>query len=393
MTEGKIETKLRRVEKDLYKDTIELIDELNLKKNDKILLITGTTHTKILGEMLKNEIEKNSNYEVKHFTVEKVDSPSITDALELAQKENVKVVISRASGKCDLAKYISSYLKIPFINIPSAPTNDAIASPLVVIKDEKGFSPHSIRALPPYGVLIDEKEIIKSPPDLVRAGIGDLSDKILANYEWKLETKLSKEGKIDENKIEVPFNKEIAEKCINAQKSVFNTILEMKEINENKIPWGPNAVGWEKCVLQLTYALCNCGKAMSSITPYSSRPCSGAGHSFSHALDILLPIPEPHGIEVSEGVRIAHLLLETYANEKLDITFEKLKEVLNYTNTRMKWKGIENEGKMNYLNNGIFKAMELGRERPRITTFNYLSDFIFNGKLPKIDKKFLEEIY
>lgn len=392
MTEEKIETKLRKVEKNLYIDTIELLDELGLKKNDKVLLITGATHTKILGEKFKDGLEKNSGYKIKHFIVERVDSPSITDALEIAQAEGVKVVISRGSGKsCDLAKYISSYLKIPFINIPSAPTNDAIASPLVVIKDEKGFSPHSIRALPPYGVLIDEKEIINSPPELVRAGIGDISDKILANYEWKLETKLFKEGKID--KIEVPFNKDVAEKCINAQKSVFNTILEMKEVNEKNIPWGPKAAGWEKCVLQLTYALCDCGKAMSSIIPYSSRPCSGAGHSFSHALDILLPNPESHGIEVSEGVRIAHYFIETYTNEKLDINFEKLKEVLDYTNTIMKWEGSKKEEKVNYMNKGILKAIELSRERPRLTTFNYLSDFVFNGKkYPKVDEKFLEEI-
>lgn len=396
MVEERIETKLRKVEKDLHRDAVELFDELNLSKGSKLVKIletTGPTKTKILGKKLKEGIEKISRYEIKGFVIQQVDSPTITNAIEYAQKENVAAVVSRGSGKaCDAAKYIGYILRIPYINIPSAPTNDAIASPLVVIKDEKGFPPHSIRAFPPYAVLIDEDQIAEAPIDLVRLGIGDLSDKILANYEWALETKLYKEGKNEKENIEALYDKKISEMCVNAQKSTYNIFMEMRKITGGTgIPFGYSHPQWKKGVLALTYALCQCGKAMGSIEPYSSRPCSGSGHAYSHALDMILPNPEPHGLEVAEGSRIAHLLLEKCIGEKpFGMGYNELTQILEYTGTAMKWKGIKGEEKKKYMVKGVVKAKELSRGRPRLTEFNYLEDF----HKPKIsiDYKFVREI-
>jgi len=172
----------------------------------------------------------------------------------------------------DIAKMIAFNLSKPFVSVPTAASHDGIASPFVSVKSAK---PHSIVATAPLGVFVDIDIIKKSPKRLLASGCGDLIANIIAVKDWELGR--DKKGEYY------------------GRYSASLSLLSARMVMENSELFAKKGLD----VRVIVEALISAGVA--SCIAGSSRPCSGAEHLFSHALDKLAPGIGLHGEKCGIG--------------------------------------------------------------------------------------------
>jgi glycerol-1-phosphate dehydrogenase [NAD(P)+] len=147
-----------------------------------------------------------------------------------------------------------------------------MASPFVSIVGDK---PHSIVASAPLGVFVDIDIIRKAPAKLLASGCGDLIANIIAVKDWQLGHEKTGEyyGRYSANL----------------------ALMSAKIVMENSSYYAKNGLD----VRVIVEALISAGVA--SCIAGSSRPCSGAEHLFSHALDKIAPGRGLHGEKCGIG--------------------------------------------------------------------------------------------
>ena len=168
---------------------------------------------------------------------------------------------------------IAYNLGIPFVSVPTAASHDGIASPFVSIKG--GDKPHSLVATAPLGVFVDIDIIKKAPKKLLASGCGDLLANIIAVRDWEL----------GRDKTGEYYGRYAADLALMSAKIVM-------ESSKGFAKKGLDARVIVEALISAGVASCIAG---------SSRPCSGAEHLFSHALDKLAPSVGLHGEKCGIG--------------------------------------------------------------------------------------------
>ena len=224
------------------------------------LVVSGPVTYPIAGVGVAKSAAK-AGLHVDHIIVKESTEAVLNQIIETIKKTRPSIVLAVGGGKdIDLGKLASAKASIPFMSIPTAASHDGIASPYASIKG--GPKPYSIRAQAPIAIIGDIGVIADSPYDLLAAGCGDIVAKFSAVKDWQLAHKLKNEYYGD-------YAAELA--LMSAELVTRNS----KEIIERS----------KEGVRTVVEALISCGVAMSIAG--SSRPCSGAEHLFSHALDIV----------------------------------------------------------------------------------------------------------
>lgn len=216
-------------------------------------------------------------------------------------KNNFDVIFSCGGGRVlDVGKYAASKAKINFISIPTGPSNDGIASPIAVIKNSSGLS-ESLVAMMPTGIVVDLDIVKRAPIRNIRAGIGDLLSNFSAISDWQLAKKHKKE-KIDDFAISLAYT---------AADFIFDMCLHREKVD----------ILNDEFLSRMINGLILSGIAMAIAG--SSRPCSGAEHMISHAMDRLCPNTAMHGEQVAVGTVIAEKMRGGNYKKCIEI-FEKL---------------------------------------------------------------------
>ena len=251
------------------KDCIGMIGDFLATLSDSrvVSIISGKHVMKIVQEDIEDSLKKTNVSIHWHDTVE-----NKTELIDIVQGEiksvNPDMILGVGGGSSvDVAKMVSFNLKKPFISIPTAASHDGIASPFVSIKSDK---PHSIVTSAPMGVFVDMSIIEKAPDRLLSSGCGDLIANIIAIHDWKL-------GHESTGEYYGRYAAELAS-------------LSAKMVVESKDKLEPRVV--VEALISAGVAACIAG---------SSRPCSGAEHLFSHALDVLAPRKGLHGEKCGIG--------------------------------------------------------------------------------------------
>ena len=252
----------------------------------KVSLISGSNVKKIVQKKIDESLT-SSNIK-KSWHLSKInDAKSIKEIEKNVRKNKTDLLIGVGGGRSvDIAKMIAFNLCKPFVSIPTSASHDGIASPFVSVKGEK---PHSMVATAPLGVFVDVDIIKKAPKELLASGCGDLIAKITAVHDWQLGN--SKTGEYY------------------GRYSAHLALMSAKILIENSSRFakkGPN-------VREIVEALISAGVA--SCIAGSSRPCSGAEHLFSHAVDKLEPGVGLHGEKCGIGaIMIAKLQGQDWKN-------------------------------------------------------------------------------
>ena len=244
----------------------------SLKNTKKVSLISGSNVKKIIQKKIQ-----------KHFDLDKIeniwylaktnDTKSIRDIEKKVSQNKSDLIIGVGGGRSvDIAKMIGFNLALPFVSVPTSASHDGIASPFVSIKGDK---PHSLVTTAPLGVFVDVDIMKRAPKKLLASGCGDLIAKITAVRDWQLSR--DKTGEYY-GRYSADLASMSAKILMESSERFSKKGLDVREIVEALISAG--------------VASCIAG---------SSRPCSGAEHLFSHAVDKLEPGVGLHGEKCGIG--------------------------------------------------------------------------------------------
>ena len=244
----------------------------SVNKPKKVSLICGTNVQKVLKVKIEKSLKIKKIQFVWHTSIDN-QIKSINKIEKNVKKDKSNLIVGIGGGRSvDTAKLISYNLSIPFVSLPTAASHDGMASPFVSVKSDK---PHSIVASAPMGVFVDIDIIKKAPSKLLASGCGDLIANIIAVKDWQLGHKKTKEY----------YGRYAADLAMMSAKIVMENSSEFakKGLDERVIVEGLISAGVASCIAG------------------SSRPCSGAEHLFSHALDKIAPGIGLHGEKCGIG--------------------------------------------------------------------------------------------
>jgi glycerol-1-phosphate dehydrogenase [NAD(P)+] len=238
------------------------------------LIIAGPKSYEIAGKTVRDLLER-AGMAVDTFLVETATAKEIMSIEEKIKSSKPKVLFAVGGGtKIDAAKLSSARQRVPFISVPTTLSHDGIASPLASVK---GFDkPYSVMAQAPLAIIADTDVIAQAPWRSVISGCGDVIAKFTAVKDWQL-------AHVEKDEYYGEYAASLA---------LMSATLVMQDA-ELFIP------GNEGGLRVLLEALISCGVAMSIAG--SSRPCSGAEHLFSHALDMLKCPHAMHGEQCGVG--------------------------------------------------------------------------------------------
>ena len=224
----------------------------------EVAVVTGRTVKSKAGDELESSLEKvslkSSLHVVSHASMDTVD--------KLQDKIGDKMpdfVIGFGGGRSvDIAKMTAFRIGRPFLSVPTSASHDGISSPFVSIRGTN--KPHSIKANTPIGVVADTRLMLEAPSRLLAGGCGDLVAKITAVKDWELAR--NEKGEY--------FGSYAANLAYMSAK----IILEESEKLSCKSQFSIRTI--VEALISAGVAACIAG---------SSRPCSGAEHLFSHAVE------------------------------------------------------------------------------------------------------------
>ena len=253
------------------------LNSLNHPK--KISIISGPDVKKLVQKKVERSL-KSSKIKFVWHQAKNNEIKTIKETQKNVKKEKSDFIVGIGGGRSvDIAKMIAFNLKKPFVSMPTAASHDGIASPFVSVRGDK---PHSIVATAPLGVFVDIDIIKKAPKKLLASGCGDLVANIIAVRDWEL-------GRDKTGEYFGRYSANLAS-------------MSAKIIMENSDAFAKKGLD----VRVIVEALISAGVA--SCIAGSSRPCSGAEHLFSHALDQLAPDVGLHGEKCGIGaIMIAKL--------------------------------------------------------------------------------------
>lgn len=205
----------------------------------------------------------------------------VSELIESIRSQAFEAVVGVGGGRVlDAAKYVATRLGIPSVMVPTALAHDGLASPVSIMENDAGRGSYGVAA--PIAVMVDLEVIGTAPPRFVRAGIGDVLSNLCAVADWQL---------ADARGLDLVDGMAAA-----MARSAAGAVLQL--------PGSPTSLHF---LTVLTESLLLSGLAMS--VAGSSRPCSGACHEISHAIDLTYPASTSmHGEQVAVGACFATML-------------------------------------------------------------------------------------
>ena len=235
-------------------------------------LVSGPKVAEAVGDVVAGSLHNAGISHTWHMAPE--NQEEMMGAMREEIRKDASGVIAGIGGgrSVDAAKTAATSLGIPYVSVPTAASHDGMASPFASVRGER---PHSIVVSAPLGVFVDIDVIKSAPSRLLASGCGDLVANIIAVSDWKLGHERTGE-----------------------YYGIYSASLARMSANivmENAAAFAKKGIDARVVVEALISA------GVASCIAGSSRPCSGAEHLFSHALDKIAPGRGLHGEKCGLG--------------------------------------------------------------------------------------------
>jgi glycerol-1-phosphate dehydrogenase [NAD(P)+] len=227
---------------------------------------------------------------LENAAVHRVEGGTLQGALELADRlreGSYDAVVGIGGGRTlDVAKYAAGLVGLPMVSVATSLAHDGIASPVASLEHDGSKGSYGVQV--PIAVVVDLDYVRRCPPEQVRSGIGDALSNLSALADWELASRQRQE-KVDG--LAAALARSGAEALLHRTDDLLSDTF----------------------LTALAEGLVLSGLAMAAAG--SSRPCSGACHEISHAIDMLYPGRASHGEQVAVGALFASFLR---GDERLD---------------------------------------------------------------------------
>lgn len=197
-------------------------------------------------------------------------------------------------GTLDVAKYAATELGVPMVTVATNLAHDGLASPVASLVVDGRKVSLGVRL--PVAVLVDLDHVARSPIRQTRSGVGDVVSNLSAIADWQLAHQLRGE----------PMDDAAVTLATMAARAVLQHA---------------GALESDAFLANLANSLVLSGSAMA--VAGSSRPCSGACHEISHAIDARFPGLATHGEQVAVGTMFAMFLSGHPALPAVDDCFRR----------------------------------------------------------------------
>lgn len=216
-------------------------------------------------------------------TVVPVESGSLEGAhslLAALRSDYFDACVGIGGGRTlDAAKYAASMAGLPFVSVATTLTHDGIGSPVASL--ESGGRKASYGVQTPIAVFVDLDLVADAPRRHLRSGLGDVLSNLSSIEDWYLAAEVRDEPL---DGLAITLARAAAEAVLHRDDDLWS----------------------DGSLTVLAEALILSGLAMS--VAGTSRPCSGACHEISHALDASHGSPGLHGEQVAVGALFASWL-------------------------------------------------------------------------------------
>lgn len=204
--------------------------------------------------------------------------PAAVDAAAAIGESHYDAIVGVGGGALlDSAKFVASRVGLPMVSVAANLAHDGIASPVAVLVSNGRRVSFGVPM--PVAVVVDTDVVRKSNPRLLRAGVGDVLSNLTAVEDWRLA-------------------------YAHGVDSYDGMAASLARVAAEAVAHHPGTTDDEDFLRTLAEALLMSGLAMAGAG--SSRPCSGACHEISHAIDFLMPtLSSPHGEQVAVGALMA----------------------------------------------------------------------------------------
>jgi glycerol-1-phosphate dehydrogenase [NAD(P)+] len=249
---------------------------------------TGGRVAVAVGPGQGDDIAATLEEAVPSSSVVPIGSGSLEGALELIgylRNGWYDAVVGIGGGKTlDAAKYAASMTGLPFVAVATNLSNDGLASPVASLESNGRKGSYGVHI--PIAVFVDLDYVRDGPARHTRSGIGDVVSNLSAIADWQLAAEVTGEA-VDG--LAVAFARSATEALIRRTDDIAG----------------------DPYLATLAESLIMSGIAMS--VAGTSRPCSGACHEISHALDASHGSPGLHGEQVAMGALFASWLRDDQA--------------------------------------------------------------------------------
>lgn len=249
-----------------------LLADQRISSNGVVAVVVGGG----IGDRIAGELSSRlSNADV--FTAADGNLDVAAELEVELRKRSYDAVVGIGGGKTlDVAKYVAGRLALPMVAVATSLAHDGIASPVATLDHDGGRGSYGVHI--PVAVVVDLDYVHAAPARQVRSGVGDLVSNLSATADWELAR--SERGE-----------------------PVDGLALSLARVGAEAVLGRTDGIDSDPFLTLLAEGLVLSGLAMA--VAGNSRPCSGACHEISHALDALDTGHATHGEQVGLGALFA----------------------------------------------------------------------------------------
>ena len=257
------------------KDLPEVLADQRISTSGRVAVAFGESGQEVAAELLPT-LRHADDFSIGDATIE-----SATELADSIRAGSYDAVVAIGGGRVlDTAKFASTRLGLPMVAVATNLAHDGIASPVSILGSGPQRGSYGVAL--PIAVIIDLDVVRRSPRRYVVAGVGDVVSNISALADWRLSHDVTHEPL---DGLAMTLSRTAAAGLVNRRDSVES----------------------DDFLVSLGEALVLSGLAMA--VAGTSRPCSGACHEISHAIDQLFPDQAvSHGEQVGLGAVFASYL-------------------------------------------------------------------------------------
>jgi glycerol-1-phosphate dehydrogenase [NAD(P)+] len=258
------------------RDLAQVLADQRISAGGQVAIVIGTSSGDAVLERIADQLPEADVFRIEGGTLDA--------ALHLARDAGHRqydAVIGVGGGRVlDVTKFAAARLGLPVVTVATNLAHDGIGSPTCILDTDSGRGSYGVPA--PIAVLVDLELVRAAPPRSVRAGIGETLSNICALEDWQLAHERTGEA--------------VDGLAMMLARSAADAVLYQRGTIES-----------DAFLHTLAESLVLSGQAM--VIAGSSRPCSGACHEISHAIDLLFPDRRGyHGEQVGVGAAFATFL-------------------------------------------------------------------------------------
>ncbi|MFX0061485.1 MAG: iron-containing alcohol dehydrogenase [Candidatus Hermodarchaeota archaeon] len=167
----------------------DIISRLKISKN--AVMFSGSSNSYQVSQSIY-ELLESEKYTIKTYQIKNSSLEEAQKAVEIVAEEKPSFLIAVGGGSIiDVAKYASipsspKLSHIPYINVPTLPSHDGIASPFIFLQDKKfKMEFYYGMAKSPLAIIADVKSFSGFHHRYLTAGIGDLIANVTALKDWQ----------------------------------------------------------------------------------------------------------------------------------------------------------------------------------------------------------------